>query len=148
MGRRICTAFVGGIQPVPAGDVDSLGLVRLFLGWPFTVVLLIFTYLYGLWRLRNLGGPSVEEFKPVMSLHGRVSAAVFKLQPNQFVKPVPDSCRIFKPVPRPKSHVAPGQLLLPRHPAHEQHERLPHPCHHHQETGPHHFLIVSSPGAF
>jgi hypothetical protein len=45
------------------GDVDSLGLVRLFLGWPFTVVLLIFTYLYGLWRLRNLGGPSVEEFK-------------------------------------------------------------------------------------
>jgi hypothetical protein len=26
-------------------------------------VLLIVSYLYGTWRLRNLGGPSVEEFQ-------------------------------------------------------------------------------------
>jgi hypothetical protein len=45
------------------GEVESLGAVRLLLGWPFTVLLLITSYLYGLWRLRNLGGPSVEEFK-------------------------------------------------------------------------------------
>ena len=40
-----------------------LGLVQLLTGWPATIVLLIISYLYGTWRLRNLGGPSVEEFK-------------------------------------------------------------------------------------
>jgi hypothetical protein len=43
--------------------VNSLGVTRLLLGWPFTVVLLVVTYLYGLWRLGQLNGPSVEEFK-------------------------------------------------------------------------------------
>ncbi|MBN1859682.1 hypothetical protein JW848_10850 [Candidatus Bipolaricaulota bacterium] len=33
------------------------------LGWPAIILLLAATYLYGLWRLRTLGGPSVEEFK-------------------------------------------------------------------------------------
>jgi hypothetical protein len=37
--------------------------VRILLGWPFIIALLIVTYLYGLWRLSKLGGPSVEEFK-------------------------------------------------------------------------------------
>jgi hypothetical protein len=40
-----------------------LALVQLATGWPATIVLLIVSYLYGTWRLRNLGGPSVEEFK-------------------------------------------------------------------------------------
>jgi hypothetical protein len=40
-----------------------LGIVQLLTGWPATIVLLIISYLYGTWRLRNLGGPSVEEFK-------------------------------------------------------------------------------------
>ncbi|KAA3646282.1 MAG: DUF3159 domain-containing protein [Chloroflexi bacterium] len=43
--------------------VNALGVIRLLLGWPFLVVLLIATYLYGLWRLGKLQGPSVEEFK-------------------------------------------------------------------------------------
>jgi hypothetical protein len=43
--------------------VNALGAVRVILGWPFTVILLIASYLYGLWRLGNLTGPSVEEFK-------------------------------------------------------------------------------------
>jgi hypothetical protein len=42
---------------------NTLGAVRLFLGWPFTILLLIVSYLYGLWRLGHLQGPSVEEFK-------------------------------------------------------------------------------------
>lgn len=42
---------------------EVLGAIRVFLGWPFTVVLLIVSYLYGLWRLGHLGGPSVDEFK-------------------------------------------------------------------------------------
>jgi len=32
-------------------------------GWPTTIILLVLSYLYGSWRLRQLNGPSVEEFK-------------------------------------------------------------------------------------
>jgi len=42
--------------------VNALGITKIILGWPFIVVLLITTYLYGLWRLGHLEGPSVEEF--------------------------------------------------------------------------------------
>jgi len=43
--------------------VNALGATRVVLGWPFTVILLVASYLYGLWRLGRLAGPSVEEFK-------------------------------------------------------------------------------------
>jgi hypothetical protein len=43
--------------------VNALGAARVALGWPFTVILLVASYLYGLWRLGRLAGPSVEEFK-------------------------------------------------------------------------------------
>ena len=43
--------------------LNALGISEILFGWPFTVILLIITYLYGLWRLKNLNGPSVEEFK-------------------------------------------------------------------------------------
>jgi hypothetical protein len=42
---------------------SSLGIFQLLSGWPATILLLIASYLYGLWRLGNLAGPSVEEFK-------------------------------------------------------------------------------------
>lgn len=44
-------------------QANLLGLVQLLAGWPATIVLLIAGYLYGTWRLRDLGGPMVEEFK-------------------------------------------------------------------------------------
>jgi hypothetical protein len=45
------------------GEAASLlGVVQLLTGWPATILLLIASYLYGTWRIRNLGGPSVEEF--------------------------------------------------------------------------------------
>jgi hypothetical protein len=43
------------------GEAAALGLAQLLLGWPALVLLLIASYLYGLWRLGNLNGPSVEE---------------------------------------------------------------------------------------
>ena len=43
--------------------VNALGSVQVILGWPFIITLLIASYLYGLWRLDRLNGPSVEEFK-------------------------------------------------------------------------------------
>jgi hypothetical protein len=42
---------------------ELLAVVNVALGWPATIVLLVVSYLYGTWRLRNLSGPSVEEFK-------------------------------------------------------------------------------------
>jgi hypothetical protein len=42
---------------------NLLGIVQLLTGWPATILLLIGSYLYGTWRLQNLGGPSVEEYK-------------------------------------------------------------------------------------
>jgi hypothetical protein len=44
-------------------NVGQLALVNILSGWPATVVLLIVSYLYGVWRLARLGGPSVEEFR-------------------------------------------------------------------------------------
>jgi hypothetical protein len=43
--------------------VDELTLVNTLTGWPATIALLIFSYLYGTWRLAQLHGPSVEEFR-------------------------------------------------------------------------------------
>jgi len=45
------------------GDINSLGLVRTLLGWPYTILILILSYLYGVWRLDQLAGPSVEEYQ-------------------------------------------------------------------------------------
>jgi hypothetical protein len=44
-------------------NVDRLALVNALTGWPATFVLLIASYLYGTWRLANLRGPSVEEYR-------------------------------------------------------------------------------------
>jgi hypothetical protein len=45
------------------GDAGSLGWVNILLGWPVTIVVLAVSYVYGIWRLRKLGGPGVEEFE-------------------------------------------------------------------------------------
>lgn len=46
-----------------AGEASQLTWANTLLGWPFTISVLILSYIYGLWRLRKLGGPGVEEFK-------------------------------------------------------------------------------------
>ena len=42
---------------------EALAALNLLLGWPTTITLLLLSYMYGTWRLRNLGGPSVKEFR-------------------------------------------------------------------------------------
>lgn len=44
-------------------NIDQLTLANTLTGWPATILLLIFSYLYGTWRLVQLNGPSVEEFR-------------------------------------------------------------------------------------
>jgi hypothetical protein len=42
---------------------NVLGAFQLITGTPFTILLLILSYLYGIWRLGTLRGPSVVEYK-------------------------------------------------------------------------------------
>lgn len=45
---------------------SSAGLLAILAAatdWPATILLLVASYLYGTWRLRRLGGPSVGEFR-------------------------------------------------------------------------------------
>ncbi len=46
-----------------SGDAARLAWANTLLGWPVTIVVLIITYIYGIWRLRRLGGPGVDEYK-------------------------------------------------------------------------------------
>jgi hypothetical protein len=46
-----------------AEDPEAFAALTTLGGWPTTIVLLVLSYLYGTWRLRQLGGPSVEEFQ-------------------------------------------------------------------------------------
>jgi hypothetical protein len=45
------------------GDATTLGWANFVLGWPVTIAVLVLSYLYGIWRLRKLGGPGVHEFR-------------------------------------------------------------------------------------
>ena len=46
-----------------AQQADQLAGLNFLFGWPATLLLLIFSYLYGTWRLRRLKGPSVTEYQ-------------------------------------------------------------------------------------
>lgn len=43
--------------------VLNLAWINIILGWPMLTVILVISYIYGIWRLNNLGGPGVDEFK-------------------------------------------------------------------------------------
>lgn len=45
------------------GNTWLLGIFTLVTGFPATIALLVISYLYGTWRLKNLDGPSVREFE-------------------------------------------------------------------------------------
>ncbi|NLY35985.1 MAG: DUF3159 domain-containing protein [Tissierellia bacterium] len=44
------------------GNLTELGWASILLGFPTTLTVLILTLVYGIWRLKRLGGPGVEEF--------------------------------------------------------------------------------------
>lgn len=43
-------------------DLNQLVWITSLFGLPFTLFVLIVTYVYGLWRLKKLGGPGIDEF--------------------------------------------------------------------------------------
>lgn len=46
-----------------SSDALRLAWVNTLLGWPVTGSVLIISYLYGVWRLHNLAGPGVDEYR-------------------------------------------------------------------------------------
>ncbi len=46
-----------------SGEAAHLAWANTLLGWPVTILVLIFSYIYGIWRLRRLGGPGVDEYR-------------------------------------------------------------------------------------
>lgn len=45
------------------GNLSELGWASILLGFPATLFVLILTLVYGVWRLRKLGGPGIDEFE-------------------------------------------------------------------------------------
>lgn len=57
------TRLLWQVSLFQAQAVDQLAFINALLGWPSLIILLVLSYLFGTWRLKNLKGPSVEEFK-------------------------------------------------------------------------------------
>jgi len=65
-----CSAERCLVLPAPATAPPGIALcdrgllrrINLIAGWPGIIVSLIISYMYGIWRLRQLQEPSVEEF--------------------------------------------------------------------------------------
>ncbi len=55
--------FIIQITLIRKANPDQLVWANTLLGWPVTLIILISSYIYGTWRLKNLGGPGVDEFR-------------------------------------------------------------------------------------
>lgn len=51
------------VQTYLTGSTERLGFMQIISGLPALILILIASYLFGVWRLQNLAGPSVEEFE-------------------------------------------------------------------------------------
>lgn len=44
-------------------NLAGLFLINTLLGFPVTIAVLVLSYVYGIWRLKQLGGPGIDEFR-------------------------------------------------------------------------------------
>ncbi|WP_034551621.1 DUF3159 domain-containing protein [Carnobacterium funditum] len=58
LGRMILQIFLYN-----RGNLTELGWASILLGFPATLTVLILTLIYGVWRLKRLGGPGIDEFQ-------------------------------------------------------------------------------------
>ncbi len=63
----IWALFIGGRFAIQVllyqrGQASELAWANTLLGWPVTIMILVVSYVYGIYRLKNLGGPGVDEF--------------------------------------------------------------------------------------
>lgn len=59
----IVTRLVIQIKLYTSGGLGSIAFVNILLSTPATFIVLISSYVYGLWRLNQLSGPSAQEFE-------------------------------------------------------------------------------------
>lgn len=45
------------------GQIGVLSWTEILLGWPATILVLVASYIFGIWKLRKLGGPGVDEYQ-------------------------------------------------------------------------------------
>ncbi|KAF0227331.1 MAG: hypothetical protein FD133_1303 [Erysipelotrichaceae bacterium] len=43
-------------------DVSQLGWANTLMGLPITIIVLVLSYIYGIWRLKTLQGPGIDEY--------------------------------------------------------------------------------------
>ncbi len=43
-------------------DVSQLGWANTLMGLPTTIIILVLSYIYGIWRLKTLNGPGIDEY--------------------------------------------------------------------------------------
>lgn len=46
-----------------SGDLIQLAWANTLLGFPATLSVLVLSYIYGIWRLKRLGGPGIDEYR-------------------------------------------------------------------------------------
>lgn len=59
--------FIIEIYLYQFSSVEDLVIANIILGFPITILVLTISYIYGIWRLHQLGGPGVEEFRNKVS---------------------------------------------------------------------------------
>ena len=43
-------------------DVSQLGWAKTLMDLPITIIVLVLSYIYGIWRLKTLKGPGIDEY--------------------------------------------------------------------------------------
>ena len=64
-------------------NVNSLAVTNFITGWPATILLLVFSYLYGTGGLRNCAVPAWKNFATTPQPRGKVNGAGFNLYPTK-----------------------------------------------------------------
>jgi hypothetical protein len=61
-GVIIISRLILMINLYQGSSTETLGFFQVVTGWPGTALILMLSYIYGMWRLKKLEGPSVTEF--------------------------------------------------------------------------------------
>lgn len=63
MGSSLFFSNDNSIDLIKKRQLSPVGMGLHPSGLPATLIVLILTLIYGIWRLKNLGGPGIEEFR-------------------------------------------------------------------------------------
>lgn len=58
----LAVRFMVQLQLYQGNDLNQIFLISTLMGTPGTIFVLVLSYVYGIWRLKNLRGPGVDEY--------------------------------------------------------------------------------------